>query len=251
MSDIVSQHSEKSTYQPLITVITVVYNGYTSLEKTILSVINQTYLNIQYVVIDGGSTDGTVDILHRYSSKINYWVSEPDKGVYDAMNKGLDQAAGKWVYFLGAGDVLLDILEKVAPQLTDEYIIYYGDVYRKDTLTTYDGEFSPFKLAVLNICHQAILYPSSVFKKHRYNLKYKIQADHALNLECFGDKDYRFKYLPVIICVYEGDGYSAVNNDLPFFADKIKIIKSNFPFIVYCYALARRKVARLFKPAYS
>lgn len=77
---------------PLISVITVSYNAVSTIEDTILSVINQTYPNIEYIIIDGGSADGTVDIIEKYVDRISYWVSEPDKGIYDAMNKGLKVA---------------------------------------------------------------------------------------------------------------------------------------------------------------
>ncbi len=91
---------------PLITVITVVYNGAEHLEQTIKSVIEQSYPNIEYIVIDGGSTDGTLDIVKRYEEFIDYWVSEPDEGIYDAMNKGLKLATGDYIMFLNADDAL-------------------------------------------------------------------------------------------------------------------------------------------------
>ncbi|MFV9924546.1 MAG: glycosyltransferase [Francisella endosymbiont of Hyalomma scupense] len=84
----------KNDIKPLITVITVVYNGEAYLEKTILSVINQTYESVEYIIIDGGSTDGTIDIIKKYESKINYWISEAYNGIYDAMNKGIKLATG-------------------------------------------------------------------------------------------------------------------------------------------------------------
>ena len=82
---------------PLISVVTVSYNAVLTIEQTILSVINQTYPHIEYIIIDGGSTDGTVDIIKKYANRIAYWVSEPDKGIYDAMNKGVVVATGEWI----------------------------------------------------------------------------------------------------------------------------------------------------------
>lgn len=80
---------EQRTYLPLVSVITVCYNATTVIEATILSIIGQTYSNIEYIIIDGGSTDGTIEVIKKYEKKIFYWVSEPDKGIYDAMNKGI------------------------------------------------------------------------------------------------------------------------------------------------------------------
>ena len=89
---------------PLVTIITVVFNGEKYLQQTIQSVINQTYDNVEYVVIDGGSTDGTVDIIRKYEDKIDYWVSEPDQGIYDAMNKGIQLAGGEIVGLINSDD---------------------------------------------------------------------------------------------------------------------------------------------------
>ena len=113
-----------------ITIITVSYNAATSIEPTILSVINQTYPNIEYIVIDGGSNDGTVDIIKKYQNKISYWVSEPDKGIYDAMNKGIRMATGDWINFMNAGDTFfcdtsLNLL--FIPEPESDIDIIYGD----------------------------------------------------------------------------------------------------------------------------
>src|SRR4051812_40289565 len=91
-----------------VSIITVVYNGATSLTKTIESVVAQTYANIEYIIIDGGSTDGTTEIIKQYEQSVNVWRSEKDKGVYDAMNKGAALATGEWLFFLNSGDCLID-----------------------------------------------------------------------------------------------------------------------------------------------
>ncbi|MCI5150423.1 MAG: glycosyltransferase [Candidatus Electrothrix sp. MAN1_4] len=91
--------------KPLITVITVVFNGAQHLEETILSVIGQTYDNVEYIIIDGGSTDGTLDIIRQYEHAVDYWVSEKDEGIYDAMNKGIRLFNGNWINFMNSGDL--------------------------------------------------------------------------------------------------------------------------------------------------
>lgn len=92
--------------QPTFSIITITYNAVRLVEQTLLNVLSQSYPNIEYIVIDGGSTDGTVDIIKQYESGLAYWVSEPDKGIYDAMNKGLQKATGDYVWFINAGDSL-------------------------------------------------------------------------------------------------------------------------------------------------
>jgi len=96
----------------LISIITVVLNGVEFLEEAFESVFSQSFTDYEYIVIDGGSTDGTIDIIGKYAENIEYWVSEPDNGVYDAMNKAIKVAKGRWLYFLGADDVLFDSLQQ-------------------------------------------------------------------------------------------------------------------------------------------
>ena len=109
-----------------ITVVTVCYNAVKEIEKTIQSVISQTYDNVEYIIVDGGSTDGTLDIIRKYSSRITRWVSEPDKGIFDAMNKSAHMATGEYINFMNAGDLFFD--EKV---LSD---IFAGRSYDEDVL---------------------------------------------------------------------------------------------------------------------
>ena len=123
----------------LISVVTVCYNAADTIEKTMLSVLNQTYHDIEYIIIDGGSTDGTVEIIRKYADRIAYWVSEPDKGIYDAMNKGIKVATGEWINFMNAGDEFVDanVLDKLffAKTVANVDVIYgntlmeYMDVF--------------------------------------------------------------------------------------------------------------------------
>ena len=116
----------------IISVITVCYNAKSNLEKTILSVLNQTYSNIEYIIIDGGSTDGTIDIIKRYDDKITYWQSEPDNGIYDAMNKGIQKANGEWINFMNAGDLFAStmILQQMLDAIKPGVRILRGNIIR-------------------------------------------------------------------------------------------------------------------------
>jgi len=124
--------------QQLITVVTVVFNGDQLLEETIRSVVRQTYKDIEYIIIDGGSTDGTLDIIKKYEDKIDYWISEPDDGIYDAMNKGIANATGDWIYFINAGDSLFSVktLENLKlDSLSSATDILYGNFNIIDSQT--------------------------------------------------------------------------------------------------------------------
>jgi len=112
--------------KPLVSIITAVYNGETYLEKTIESIINQTYVNFEYIIIDGGSTDKTLDIIKKYEDKITYWVSEKDKGISDAFNKGIKVAKGDYINFQGDGDgfVSPDVLERVFENINQDKDIF-------------------------------------------------------------------------------------------------------------------------------
>lgn len=150
---------------PLVTVITVVFNGKQELESTILSVLNQSYSNVEYILVDGRSTDGTLDILHKYEDSIDYWVSEQDQGIYDAMNKGIRHARGEWLYFLNCGDRFVDseVLAKAAlplsrteaPLLIGRVNYLCGDRVLKQFPINAPTEITARTLFRSKFCHQA------------------------------------------------------------------------------------------------
>ena len=118
--------------KPLISIITISYNAANTIERTILSIINQTYSNIEYIIEDGKSKDGTLDIVNKYKHQISAIYSEKDKGIFDAMNKALHRSTGEWIIFMNAGDtfhnneVISNIFETQIPK---EISVIYGDVY--------------------------------------------------------------------------------------------------------------------------
>jgi glycosyltransferase involved in cell wall biosynthesis len=229
--------------KPLISVIIVVLNRVATIENSIKSVVNQNYDNVELIIIDGGSTDGSLDIIRSYDHCIDYWSSEPDGGVYHAMNKGLGLTCGDWIYFLGSDDILLDCLHKVASRLVDDNTIYYGDVYLPASHRLGYGKFDHYKLMNQNIPHQSMFYPKMVFQKYSYNTDYSIFADYDLNIRCFCDKSLRYFYLPILIAVYEDTaGLSTLSLDKRFEEDFLGMLKQNFPYLRYYEYLLRTKL---------
>ena len=168
-----------SSYLPCITVITVVLNGVESIESTITSVINQPYKNLKYIVIDGGSTDGTVDIIKRYENSISFWISEKDCGIYDAMNKGWAHAdAESFILFIGSGDRLLSLPESLERYSSADIVI--GDVLLgEDTLFK---SAAGWRLKIYNsLHHQALLINKQLHQNPPFNTHYKVYADFDLN----------------------------------------------------------------------
>lgn len=170
---------------PKLSVITVVYNNVRDIERTLLSVIGQTYTNIEYIVIDGSSTDGTLEVINRYSGKIQTLISERDKGIYDAMNKGLAAATGHYVIFMNSGDEFyaLDTVAQVFATATDADI-YYGETEMIDEAGNTLGQrrhkapqhftWRHFKYG-MSISHQAIYIKRSLTQP--YNPQYQLSAD--------------------------------------------------------------------------
>ena len=198
---------------PKITVAQATFNCVGCLEESILSVINQTYKNIEYVVIDGGSTDGTLELLNKYRNHINVLVSEPDKGIYDAMNKALKLASGDFIIFLGADDHFLSwrTLEKIAPKLTDMEHVFYGQIYFEGYNLLHKGKFNKFTRARFNYCHQSIFYPRTAYKEYKYDCKFRLYADNEYNFRV--SSNYPFKWIDETVSFYAAGGESEKRSD--------------------------------------
>jgi glycosyltransferase involved in cell wall biosynthesis len=211
---------------PLISVITPTFNSGAKIAATVASVLSQRKGLYELLVIDGGSTDNTLVHLRAQGPELR-WLSEPDEGIYDAMNKGIRLTSGEFLYFLGAGDRLLPgVLEAVAAEIrklpsqgeTSRPTLLYGNV-GSGCSRPYDGRFNRFKLLRRNICHQAIFYQRSVFERLGfYNTKYRLLADWEFNIRCFNDQGVHKLYIPIRIADYEGGGKSQMP-DLAFRED--------------------------------
>lgn len=199
-----------------ISIITINYNNIKGLEKTIKSIIHQTQNHYEFIIIDGGSTDGSKELIESYSEKIDYWVSEPDTGAYNAMNKGIKAAKGDFVIFMNSGDTFYEntILERVNPLLVDEFDIYYGDNYKvkpnSKRKKTYPEKlsFSFFYSSCIN--HQATFIRRQLFFDYfLYNEKFKIISDWEFFIYTICVENRPSKYLKLTICNYDFTGISS------------------------------------------
>lgn len=200
-----------------ISVVTVCYNAVTVIEETMLSVLNQTYPNVEYIIIDGGSTDGTVDIIKKYAEKLAYWVSEPDKGIYDAMNKGISVATGEYLNFMNAGDSFHnnDVIQSV---FSKAYPLNCNVIYGKTKVTYKKGTYivTPPKIITLLkkmcLCHQSIFVRTQAYRNNKFDLSYKIIADYVFLLQLYQRSPDSFHMYHDVVANYDAIGGFSFNN---------------------------------------
>lgn len=210
--------------RPKISVVTVCFNAVETIESTIKSVIQQTYDNIEYIIIDGASTDGTLDIINNYNDRIACCLSEPDKGIYDAMNKGIKMATGEWINFMNSGDMFYknSVLSEVALKLKDGDIIY-GDTMLSFSVGSKLKKPYPLEEIVDRMVfgHQATFVRADYHKEHLFNLFYRSSADYNFFREAYLTGAL-FMYYPITIVTYNAeDGFSIKNKLLSMREDAI------------------------------
>ena len=221
-----------------VSVITVCYNAVLGIEKTILSVLNQTYSDIEYIIIDGASTDGTVDIIHKYANKISCFISEPDGGIYDAMNKGIKAAKGEWINFLNAGDtfyystsVETVFFHDISPDID---VIYgyqvhsydYGKFVRKRLPLSFFNSGMPFG-------HESSFVRAELMKSIGFDTNYRIAADYNFffNLYVSGNK---FQAVDAIVTEFESmDGISSSTNTALLTHRETSMVNGSFASVQY------------------
>lgn len=201
---------------PLVTVVTVVYNDVDHIEQTIQSVLNQTYQPIEYIIIDGGSTDGTADKIRKYADRLAYWVSEPDKGIYDAMNKGISHAQGEWLNFMNSGDYFAS-----STVFSDIFSIdrSKADMLYGSFLSEFSGRPVVCRAHDLNYVYQlgwrgmplgqqALFARTALMRASPFNLAYRVSADGDFVSKCIAEKKV-FERLETVVFRVGTFGFSA------------------------------------------
>jgi glycosyltransferase involved in cell wall biosynthesis len=228
----------------LISIITITYNADQYLERTIQSIMNQSDQDFEYLIIDGKSKDGTLQIAEKYKSRINKLISEPDKGLYDAMNKGLKNASGDFVWFMNAGDEINDketvsrIRNVARESLPVSIDVFYGDTYfvnnegeiqgLRSEITPHrlpkDLKWQDMKLGML-VCHQAFIARKSIAPLYMEN---NLSADVDWEIECL-KRAKEVKYLDFVVAKYLIGGVS--NKQLKrSLLDRYEVLKKHFGF---------------------
>lgn len=245
--------------KPLISIITVVFNGEKYLEETIQSVINQTYDNVEYIIIDGGSTDGTLDIIKKYEDKIDYWVSERDGGIYDAMNKGIDTASGEWINFMNGGDGFYEVdslLKIISADAYRDVDILYGD------FEVNYGTFRRLEKAksLKNIwqgmvfSHQSTFIRAVFHKERKYSLTYNIGGDFEFFYNAYCNAKV-FKYIDQVISVMsveglsDGNRYKSINQNHKIVNKKSFSLTYNLYYIYLYVDQFLRKIGKKILPS--
>lgn len=246
-----------------LSIITVNLNNKDGLQKTIDSVITQTYKDFEWIVIDGGSTDGSKELIEKYADYISYWVSEPDKGIYNAMNKGIRVAKGEYLQFLNSGDYLIndDVLEKVFSIGADEDIVY-GYVARKEhgiikdlTGFLHKSDISLIDIYYQTIPHQGTFFKSSLFEKYGlYNENLKIVADREFYIKTIIYGNVSILFIPVTVSYFEDGGISSTSPK--YLQEKKQVLNSLVPPRIYkdmLGAVSKREICRtkIFRLLYS
>lgn len=202
-----------------LSIVTVNYNNYDGLLKTIESILSQTFHDFEWIVIDGGSTDGSKELLKKHSSEFYFCISEQDGGVYNAMNKGLEHVNGTYVNFMNSGDTYNS--NETLANVFQQHLV--GDIVYGDWIEAYENQYKLVNapkggmnvlIYFTNLCHQALFVRSSILQENGYDESYQILADWKRWRE-FACEGHKFQYIPLTICNYDcTNGKSKENSSL-------------------------------------
>ena len=201
---------------PFYSIIIPTYNSENTILESLGSILKQTFIDFEILIIDNVSSDQTLALAEGFNDKRIKIYSEKDFGIYDAMNKGLEYSSGKWLYFLGSDDILYDknVLLTVYNNISWADTVIYGNVRLNGTVSwssaiIYDGKFTSKKFSHKNICHQSLFYKRKTIIKNsiRYNIKYEICADWEFNMRLWQNN--YFRYLDIVVAVFNSGGISS------------------------------------------
>ena len=239
-----------------ITIITVTFNAGNALERTIQSVISQDYPDIEYIIIDGGSRDSTLNVIEKYKKSISYWISEPDEGIYDAMNKGINMASGAWVNFMNSGDCFINnhIVSYFASLMDDSLKCIYGNVIR--CYNNHKERLYPIKkkspdaadFILTGIDHQGAFIHKSLFQKYGlYDTRYRLAADSVFFMKTIGINREPCKYIDIDVALFMMNGASTLHH-AEYMEEKGKAFEETFGiFKTYVLELAEYRKSRLIR----
>lgn len=200
-----------------LSIITINYNNSQGLRETVESVIGQSFKDIEYIVIDGGSTDGSKDVIEEYIGNIDYWVSEPDRGIYNAMNKGIRASHGEYLLFLNSGDVLhtQNVIENILPKLGDNDLVI-GKVLLSNTgkINVVPEELTLLLFYKKSIPHQATFIKRELMLRYMYDESFKIVSDWKFFMQTLIIDNASYEHLDVIVAEFDTGGISATNRVL-------------------------------------
>ncbi len=232
---------EPSATLSKVSIITVVRNDVNGIQKTINSVKNQTYPNLEYIVIDGQSNDGTLEIVKKNSDIIYKWVSAPDNGLFDAMNKGIELATSNWLIFMNSGHVFYNtqtIADVFNSELINPHDIIYGDVayqFKFGNIIKRASAVSTLWKG-MSFSHQSTFIKTRLFKQFKYNLNYKFASDFDLFYNLYKSK-YQFGYVNVVVSKRKSTG-NTDSNIIKSTLERYRIVKQKEKtFEIYPYYL--------------
>lgn len=218
-----------------LSIITIVLNDKQNIEKTIESVLSQG-VEIEYIIIDGGSTDGTLDVIERYREKINIFLSEKDSGIYNAMNKAINLVSGDWICFMNSGDMFYDsnVLKNVLPNFDDELDVVYGDwevrYENKKRIVKADENIENIWKGML-FFHQSCFVKKDILKQYKFNETNRIAADYELFYNLYKENK-KFRYIPMIVASVSAGGLSDIKR-VEVILSRWKIIDKSFIVNIY------------------
>lgn len=206
--------------RPILSIITINFNDAEGLRKTMDSVFGQTFKDYEFLIIDGGSNDNSLDYIKQEALRITYWVSENDDGVFNAQNKGIKIAKGDYLLFLNSGDILNgnDALKDFTSHKNFQGDIIYGDYKFDQGEKVYAGDLTMYYFMKTSLPHQSTLFKRTVFDQMGYyDEKYRIAADRAFYIKCFVSGQFKFQHIKYLLTVFDLSGLS---NDPKFLSEK-------------------------------